>query len=91
MAIGITISSWNSLKTIFQKLFLIWLNSYKIYFSNNTGLQKHMLRNNGSKLWYDWSSIVNMYFFTLQGQKCAKEYEKSLVSIYQCISSEPWG
>ena len=62
MAIGITISNWNPLKTIFQKLFLVWLNSYKRYFSDNsTVLQRHMLRNNQSKLWYDWSSIVNNF------------------------------
>ena len=81
MAIGITISNWNPLKTIFQKLFLVWLNSYKRYFSNNsTVLQRHMLRNNQSKLWYDWSSIVNN-FLHFKGRNVLKNMKKNLVSI----------
>ena len=78
MAIGITIGNWNPLETIFQKLFLVWLNSYKIYFSNNnTGLQKHMLRNNGSKLWLDWSSIVNN-FLHFKGRNVLKNMKKKV-------------
>ena len=76
MGIGITIGNWNPLETIFQKLFLVWLNSYKRYFSNNTGLQKHMLRNNGSKLWQDWSSIVTN-FLHFKGRNVLKNMKKA--------------